>query len=421
MIKKFYFSPNDFLFLIIPITIILGPAFSLINIIIFCCFYLFKHFNKDHLKFFLKNKIIFLLFLFYTYLILNTLISVDPSSGIYRNLGFIRFIILFIAINYFFFLKRYNYSLLQPWLFIFLIFVFDVYFERFFGTNLLGFGGETTYGPRVVSFFKDEPVAGAYLNGFLFLMFGYLYLILRNKSNLLKHISLVILTLLVISVFITGERSNTLKALLGFFIFLFFFHQVNFKFKFLFVILFVSFISLIFSQSDYLKSRYFGQIYNKMIIEEKRKDFFKNNIYLSLYRSGFTIFENNPYLGVGNKNYRVVTCDKNYGNNTEYVCNTHPHQIYFELLSEHGIVGTICILSILFYLTFKNLRKIIDSKNYIQIGAFIYIITNFIPIIPSGSFFNDFNLTFFMLNFSLMYAVSSKTNIFENKPGPLAQ
>ena len=286
MIKKFYFSPNNFLFLIIPITIILGPAFSLINIIIFCCFYLFKHFNKDHLKFFLKNKIIFLLFLFYMYLILNTLISVDPNSGIYRNLGFIRFIILFIAINYFFFVKRYNYSLLQPWLFVFLIFVFDVYFERFFGTNLLGYGGETTYGPRVVSFFKDEPVAGAYLNGFLFLMFGYLYLILRNKSNLLKHISLVILTLLVISVFITGERSNTLKAL---FIFLFFFHQVNFKFKFLFVILFVSFISLIFSQSDYLKSRYFGQLYDKMIIEEKRKDFFENNIYLSLYRSGFSL------------------------------------------------------------------------------------------------------------------------------------
>ena len=101
------------------------------------------------------------------YLILNTLISVDPNSGIYRNLGFIRFIILFIAINYFF-VKRYNYSLLQPWLFVFLIFVFDVYFERFFGTNLLGYGGETTYGPRVVSFFKDEPVAGAYLNGSVF-------------------------------------------------------------------------------------------------------------------------------------------------------------------------------------------------------------------------------------------------------------
>ena len=30
-------------------------------------------------------------------------------------------------------------------------------------------------GSRVVSFFKDEPIAGAYLNGFIFLILGYLF------------------------------------------------------------------------------------------------------------------------------------------------------------------------------------------------------------------------------------------------------
>ena len=31
-------------------------------------------------------------------------------------------------------------------------------------------------GSRVVSFFKDEPIAGAYLNGFIFFFFlGYLF------------------------------------------------------------------------------------------------------------------------------------------------------------------------------------------------------------------------------------------------------
>ena len=61
------------------------------------------------------------------------------------------------------------------------------------------------------------------------------------------------------------------------------------------------------------------------------------------------------------------------------------------------------------------MRNIIDSKNYIQIGTFVFILVNFIPLIPSGAFFSDFNITFFMLNLSLMYAVSNKTNIFENK------
>ena len=55
------------------------------------------------------------------------------------------------------------------------------------------------------------------------------------------------------------------------------------------------------------------------------------------------------------------------------------------------------------------------SKNYIQIGSFIYLLINFIPLLPSGSFFSDFNLTLFMINFSIMYAVNDKTNIFYSK------
>ena len=61
----------------------------------------------------------------------------------------------------------------------------------------------------------------------------------------------------------------------------------------------------------------------------------------------------------------------------------------------------------------NNLGKIIQSRNYIQIGAFIYLIINFIPIIPSGSFFSDFNITLFMINFSLMYGINKETNIFQ--------
>ena len=68
----------------------------------------------------------------------------------------------------------------------------------------------------------------------------------------------------------------------------------------------------------------------------------------------------------------------------------------------------------IFLLNIQKSKKIIQSKNYIQIGAFIYLVINFVPIIPGGSFFSDFNITFFMLNLSLMYAVDAKTNIFGN-------
>ena len=170
---------------------------------------------------------------------------------------------------------------------------------------------------------------------------------------------------------------------------------------------------MIISKSDFLKNRYVGQIYSNIVNEEERNDFFDNNVYIKLYKSGLIVFENHSLFGVGTKNYRVATCGKDKLIKEDYYCSTHPHQIYIEFLAEHGIIGSLICFSIFFYLIFKNFGKIIRSKNFIQIGSFVYLLINFVPIIPGGSFFSDFNITFFMLNLSLMYAVDNKTNIFE--------
>ena len=67
-----------------------------------------------------------------------------------------------------------------------------------------------------------------------------------------------------------------------------------------------------------------------------------NNLYFDIYKSGYEVFNNYKLFGVGNKNYRVETCriDKTEINlKKDYYCTTHPHQIHFELLSEHGLIG----------------------------------------------------------------------------------
>ncbi len=132
--------------------------------------------------------------------------------------------------------------------------------------------------------------------------------------------------------------------------------------------------------------------------------------YYELYKSGFAVFKDHPYFGAGNKNYRHVTCAE--VRNPKYICTTHPHQIYFEFLAEHGFIGTAIILFILFSLIFSKLKIILQSKNYIQIGCFIFLLILFIPILPSGAFFSDYNFTIFWLNLSLMYAINNKTNVF---------
>ena len=60
---------------------------------------------------------------------------------------------------------------------------------------------------------------------------------------------------------------------------------------------------------------------------------------------------------------------------------------------------------------FKIISK---SNNYIQLGCAAYLITIFVPFLPSGAFFGDFNSTLFWVNLSVMYAVNPKTNIFNN-------
>ena len=88
-------------FLFIPISIVLGPTVSLINLLIIDLFFLIFFFNKIKINCF-DNFSIKILLLIYFYLIINTLLAVDKEITLGRNLGFLRFIVFFIFINYFY-------------------------------------------------------------------------------------------------------------------------------------------------------------------------------------------------------------------------------------------------------------------------------------------------------------------------------
>ena len=406
------------LFSILPISIIIGSSFSLINTVLLCFGFIFIYFSKSDIEI-QDFKPIFFLIILYLYLIFNSLISIDITSGIYRNFGFIRFIFFFLIVNYIFFIDEKNSKIFKSWTTIFFVVLIDVYIERFTGSNILGFGKleingvPQPYANRVISFFKTEPIAGAYLCGFCFIVSGYILNNLKSKK-ILKILGFTIILLSLIGIILTGERSNALKALIGFLIFISLIDYVKLKSKILiFLSIFIIFFSTI-SFSDYVKFRYVDQFYSEIKTKDKRENFLENSLYIKLYKSGIHVFKNNPWLGVGNKNYRVETCSAKK-KSKEYWCLTHPHQVYIEMLSEHGIIGTIIILSIIFYLMFRIIGKIIDSRNYIQAGCLTFLLINFVPLLPSGAFFNNFNITLFMINFSLMYAVNKETNIFSKK------
>ena len=173
------------------------------------------------------------------------------------------------------------------------------------------------------------------------------------------------------------------------------------------IIYFISTVFIIFTiilNSQFLKIRYVDQI---------QSYFTSNQIYFELYKQGLDVFKNHKIFGVGNKNYRIETCK--IKKDEDYYCITHPHQIYIEILSEHGLVGAIIIFFILYKLIFSKIRETIKENNYIQIGSLIYLILIFLPLLPTGAFFSDYMLTLFAINLSIFYGSSKKLNIFYNQ------
>ena len=411
-IFNYYFL---FLFSIIPTSIIIGPAISLFNILLIDISFIFFILFKKDFKF-LSNKTVKLIILLCLYLVFNSIIAKDFSMSAYRNLGFIRFGIFFLAFNYFFYNKDFVNRVLIIWALTLSFLSLDTYLESISGTNILGYG--EAYGARIVSFFKDEPIVGGYINGFYLIIIGFLFYLNNKILNKYKYIILIFTIFFITAIILTGERSNSIKAILGFFLFYFLNDHFKFKEKILSVLLLVLVFIFLLNTSNFLKLRYGGQFFKPIISIFQSSDEISNekvaseSLYIALYQSGFEVFKKNKFFGAGNKNYRLETCSNE--KNPKYFCSTHPHQLYFEFLAEHGIAGTVILIFILFSLILSKIKIIFCSKNYLQLGCLTFLLTLFVPLLPSGAFFADYNLTFFWINLSIMYAVGEKTNVYRS-------
>ncbi len=411
MINNYLEKTYLFLLLFIPISIIIGSAISLLNILILLLIFLFFSIRDIKKNLFYNREIILLIGLYF-YLIFNSFVAIDFEISANRNFGFIRFLLLFVLINFIFKKYKFQDNLFKFWSLVLIIVVCDSFLEFFTGRNSLGYG--ELYGSRIVSFFKDEPIVGGFLNGFIFIIIGFYFDRLINKDFKFKILLILLIFVLFFGVIITGERSNGIKLLFGLLLFLILNSRLNIKIKIITLIgIFVFFLAILLN-SNYLKSRYYDGFVYHLTDSDRLSTFVQKQEYFELYRSGIAVFKDHPFFGVGNKNYRVVTI-KYEGIRKDYEISTHPHQVYVELLSEHGAIGTIIILSIIFFLMFKNLKIIILSRNSLQLGCFIYLVIGFIPLLPGGSFFSDFPSTLFWLNLSIMYASNPKTNIFNIK------
>ena len=422
--KLNYFNTLSLLFFsILPFSIIIGNASININILLIDILFLTYCLKFNEWKW-VKRDVFLYLIIFYIFLVLNSFYSYFilfenqknffwNDDSIVRSFLFIKYILLVFAFSILLTDDKILRLIHKSWLIILTIIILDVFFEKLLGRNILGYVSPDS--SRIVSFFKDELIVGA-----LIFCFGYTsttFFIENNKKN--KSILPIILIFLLvpISIFITGERSNFIKSLFLFLIIIFFFkknkHNLNYKIL-LVPVFFIISCFLIFSHTTLNK---YTEIYKRFLVQsDVQKEIgeestiwnnSRNIKYFSHYDAAIKIFQNYPILGVGNKNFRKECFKEEYFNerilfsNTR--CTTHPHQIHFEILSEHGFLGYFMVIAFIMWFIFKNLRIFMRNRNIYHLSNTTYLLIFFTPLLPGAGIFSTLNGTLFWVIFSLVY------------------
>ena len=408
-------SINHFL---ATILICLFPAFLvsssiLTNLSVVCVgfLFLFDAFKNKKYEYF-KNKIFILLSIFFLYLIINFLHS-QSFNYIYdspqRSIGFIRFILLAFAIPYYFNIQKLKYLklILSIWSFIFVFISIDLLVEYFYGRNL--FGMSNVFPGRLSGVMGDELKIGAYFLGFYFIFIGTIIKIFKYKKYLII-LSIVLFTLIS---FLIGERANFLKLLFGLLFFLFFLDGYKTRYKVLILSIMLSFTIFVANSNQDLKDRFLNQFIN-YIVENGITQYYYNSQYGAHFGVSIKIFKNYPLMGIGIKNFMeecYANDQKKYDDERFLLnkarCNTHPHQLHLEILSQLGIIGYSMFLLFFIWFIGNGLLIYKKNKNIFHLGALTFVMISLFMPLPSGSFFTSFGASIFWINFGLALTFQS--------------
>ncbi len=393
---------NFILLMLLPVSLLIGSAVINFVIISFDILFLIDVIKKREKKIF-NEKSIYLLIIIWFYLIINSFIGIDFENSIVRSIGFIRFVILAVGINYYL-RKYYNYflnNIIKIWSIIFIIVTIDLIFETTFGFNLTG--NVSPDKGRLSSFLGEELKVGNYYFGFILITLS--YLLLKFKNNYILFIFSIIF---IIVALLIGERSNFLKMLFIVPLFLFFFENKSFLKKIFIIFIAVSILfSIVYTNNNY-KTRFWVMLLEPLIQAKMNPiESLKTKMHGAHYDTAIKIFIENKLSGIGLKNFRKISGDAKYKNTdyvyTDYRQTTHPHQMHFEILSELGLIGY-ALFGLFFYMSISTcLKTYIKSKNLFQLSSLLFIIATIIPFLPSGSFFTTYTATIFWVNYSLLF------------------
>ena len=390
---------------ILPAALLSRSAVLNILILVINFFFLFIIFREKKYDFF-NNKYFYVLLIFWISLLINSIFSIDILNSLERAFGFVRFIILIFAINYFLTLKNSAYQkiIFITWSIIFTVTTLDLVFESIIGFNTLGY---TSYMPgRLAGFLNQELKIGHFYSAFMLIVVSTYY----SLSNKHKSTYLIIFLFLFVS-FLIGERANFLRTLIITIIFIFIFERKKLNKKIITMTFLIITAGLIINFNDKYKTRFWDQ-FIRLLTKADYTNYMYNSQYGAHYDTAKQIFKNNIFFGVGLKNYRNESAKAIYENKkfleTDSRWATHPHQIHWEFLSETGIIGYSIFIIFFLFVIISTIKSLALKFNSHQLSSMLFITASILPLIPSGSFFTTYGATLFWINFSVMISFNNK-------------
>ena len=404
-----YLNIISILFYLIPFSLGLGSAVPdiLLSIIALSFFFFIIKNKKWEI---LKNKFTFFFLCFWIIIVINSFFSVNTITSLRISFFYIRYLFFSLAVYYLInnnkkFLFKTFYSISFS---LYLVFFF-AYFQLITGYNILTddlnklmLDGPKQIPQRISGLFGDELVLGGYLVRLFFLYFA---IYLFQKKNFVRNFIFFINFILFFPlVLYAGERSAVI--LLFIFLILCFLVLKNFnKIKLLAVIFILSFNIIIFSVDKDLRFRIFEQTLFHQINPRPsenidNKIFFLSEQHEAHFILAIEIFKDNYIFGAGAKafSYLCYNYDKKLIVNLKIKgCSTHPHNTYFQILSETGMVGFLFLIFLIYYLIKRilylrqmKISKYFSIEKYNFSATLIIIFLSFLfPIMPTGNFFSN--------------------------------
>ena len=461
------------LFYIFPLSFVIGNFFLNLNLLLFILISLFL-IKRKKLRFrFSALHWLLIAFFLYVFLLtsfrfLGTELSEAIRAGganivgwpfknnpIFKSLIASRFLILIFIIDTLLFNKILNIKKFFLSSLICSTFVsFDVILQYFLGYDVFGYNSDVL-GARNSGPFKDELIAGSYLQKFSFISIFYAFVLIKEK-NFNKFFLIFIMLIHVIGILLAGNRMPMLLFLFGSFLTIIFIRHLRLS-MIVSLLIFTSIFFVVIKNNQYFNSSYVSlfneiNIFNyikkqkiknekldeggKYILTETEADTLSREGFLGgaasghggIFRSAISVWSEDPIFGFGLKSFRIK-CWKNLDIHNAFTpkilfdiaetkltrgCSTHPHHYYLEVLVETGIIG-FGLLFVLFIILFKDslvyLIKNYRSENIdvnLLTPIMILFFTEIWPIRTSGSFFSTWNATYFWLIISFLIAAKTK-------------